>query len=847
MATVSNPINIDDGLELGNINPKRISEINEEDYIERSYSIKTDLNTTAFGIDETKKHFQEYHSSRELRKSNVYGYIFIIGICIGFISLMLFLSILWLDFIESEAAFLAGVIISTVAELFGLSIAFSVPPLEFDFIQSIIRRKIYIQALSFIGVLFWIFYGVLVIMSYPQAPFVYYNLPVSLMCIGIGISSSRTIFMKKVTYNHVFLKMKRLFILFVFTLLFYDFVYFLTPPYDYYTELPLLVNFICFGSYFVLCIIQNMDRNSLKNEIWVKGRIKDDSNKKYFLYDIEYDDKRTIDHKDGRKEYSKEEKNISIENIKKQDSTHTYSDTSDEFVKDEIVKIRVNSIKVGDGNQVILIMLYRLAMVSGINYVINGIVAAVFKDYQVMVAYLFLGLSVILPIVLAYRYGHSKIFIFTVKLFENDILTILNDGINLARLVQQCTICACEKEAIYWFHRNKNFISTLQIDDNIDMMENRRINPFNWYKAEMIHDSNTTEDAKEYCRFKVSYTDDMRFLMNPDYKYYFENNSRLTKINDFNSKEINSIPFDSWLKNFEDLQALEIDREKKVVTFKSITKETEIKLNESLLRKFDSKRINDPNTIRLLCESPRDATDEEKVLLLEQSEIVTLEQLKKQKIDFFISHSWADKKDEEGLRQFISALETCSVNFLGQNKREPTLWLDRFCINQKSLDGVALLPVNVLACEKFLILLGPTYLTRLWCLWEIFVLFIFSNKELGLEKIEIDLLVDKKTIRTQLENFDIDNAHCYDPNEEYKLKYILLEVVQDKAKLEKIIKYILQEKLKIYLDSREASRIGSDDDSDDRYVSTEDTSDIRQSIDIASFRESFSSLMNYKI
>ena len=55
--------------------------------------------------------------------------------------------------------------------------------------------------------------------------------------------------------------------------------------------------------------------------------------------------------------------------------------------------------------------------------------------------------------------------------------------------------------------------------------------------------------------------------------------------------------------------------------------------------------------------------------------------------------------------------------------------------------------------------------------------------------------------------------------------------------------------MKIYLDSREANRIDNDDD---RYVSTEDAStedisDIRQSIDRASFRESLSSLIDYKI
>jgi hypothetical protein len=73
--------------------------------------------------------------------------------------------------------------------------------------------------------------------------------------------------------------------------------------------------------------------------------------------------------------------------------------------------------------------------------------------------------------------------------------------------------------------------------------------------------------------------------------------------------------------------------------------------------------------------------------------------------------------------------------------------------------------------------MGPTYLKRLWCIWEIFTLFCFCNDELAAERIEILPLIDTNELIEQLETFNIDEAHCFDPNEEYKLRYLMLKVI----------------------------------------------------------------------
>jgi hypothetical protein len=195
------------------------------------------------------------------------------------------------------------------------------------------------------------------------------------------------------------------------------------------------------------------------------------------------------------------------------------------------------------------------------------------------------------------------------------------------------------------------------------------------------------------------------------------------------------------------------------------------------MRSFDSRNFSDD----LLIKSPREyESNEEKEQLYKISDKVDSSKIKryKDKIDYFISHSWSDDKYEK-----------CKVmkDFTACFEKKPTFWFDKVCINQISpMDGVAVLPINIGACKKMLIVMGPTYLKRLWCIWEIFTLFCFCNDELAAERIEILPLIDTNELIEQLETFNIDEAHCFDPNEEYKLRYLMLKVI-GKEKLKSCI------------------------------------------------------------
>ena len=97
--------------------------------------------------------------------------------------------------------------------------------------------------------------------------------------------------------------------------------------------------------------------------------------------------------------------------------------------------------------------------------------------------------------------------------------------------------------------------------------------------------------------------------------------------------------------------------------------------------------------------------------LFDLSEEVTVSS-RLSKIDYFISHSWLDSAEKKchGLEAFI---DRCS-----SSRKSLSFWLDKVCIDQSDTTrGIEALPINIGACRKILILMGKTYMKRLWCIW----------------------------------------------------------------------------------------------------------------------------------
>lgn len=195
-----------------------------------------------------------------------------------------------------------------------------------------------------------------------------------------------------------------------------------------------------------------------------------------------------------------------------------------------------------------------------------------------------------------------------------------------------------------------------------------------------------------------------------------------------------------------------------------------------------------------------------------------------EKVDFFISHSWADteprnkdemkftgdtkqkqkkKKSKSGFK--IKALIHLIIGFKRKNSQNPPkIWLDKVCIDQRNpTDGISALPITLSTCREVVILMGTTYLKKLWCIWELVNVFIFSNKELAYDRIRVYVSFEtlnaekieqedggtsgatkskeQRQFEMLLEEFNLNKAYAFDPNEEAKLRYIFYKIVGEKT------------------------------------------------------------------
>eukprot|EP00304_Pavlova_gyrans_P010919 CAMPEP_0206040262 /NCGR_PEP_ID=MMETSP1466-20131121/5278_1 /ASSEMBLY_ACC=CAM_ASM_001126 /TAXON_ID=44452 /ORGANISM="Pavlova gyrans, Strain CCMP608" /LENGTH=810 /DNA_ID=CAMNT_0053414935 /DNA_START=60 /DNA_END=2488 /DNA_ORIENTATION=- len=101
-------------------------------------------------------------------------------------------------------------------------------------------------------------------------------------------------------------------------------------------------------------------------------------------------------------------------------------------------------------------------------------------------------------------------------------------------------------------------------------------------------------------------------------------------------------------------------------------------------------------------------------------------------IDAFISHSWSDPPGPKW-----AALQHWREAFISVHGREPRVWLDKYCIPAQSVSAqLASLPINLAASDRLLVLAGPSYLKRSWCILEVWLF-----KQLGGHPGDVDVLV----------------------------------------------------------------------------------------------------------
>merc|ERR1712151_610565 len=62
--------------------------------------------------------------------------------------------------------------------------------------------------------------------------------------------------------------------------------------------------------------------------------------------------------------------------------------------------------------------------------------------------------------------------------------------------------------------------------------------------------------------------------------------------------------------------------------------------------------------------------------------------------------------------------------FVSEFGREPRVWFDKACIDQKDIEAdLRGLPIFLSGSKRLVLLCGQTYLRRLWCIIELFTYF----------------------------------------------------------------------------------------------------------------------------
>ena len=172
----------------------------------------------------------------------------------------------------------------------------------------------------------------------------------------------------------------------------------------------------------------------------------------------------------------------------------------------------------------------------------------------------------------------------------------------------------------------------------------------------------------------------------------------------------------------------------------------------------------------------------------------------------FISHSWSD--DAAAKHAQLNGEWGAAVR--ASTGGSALVWLDKACIDQTDIAANLLaLPVFLSGCQKLLMLVGPTYITRLWCVMEVFI--FMRIKDVGAagsahlisELIMVKLLGDNEDLMLSLARFDAAKAHCRYDRDRQKLLGVIEASFGTAAPFNQLVREVLNARV---LGLKEVSR-----------------------------------------
>lgn len=128
--------------------------------------------------------------------------------------------------------------------------------------------------------------------------------------------------------------------------------------------------------------------------------------------------------------------------------------------------------------------------------------------------------------------------------------------------------------------------------------------------------------------------------------------------------------------------------------------------------------------------------------------------------DAFISHSWCDDATAKW-----EALQSWRQEFVQEQGREPRVWLDKCCIDQNDIEAdLRCLPIFLAGCQELVVLSGTTYLTRLWCILEVFAFVHMHGDVSKITYVPVlrsaSVALDTQDIKAAYRHFDARNSCC---------------------------------------------------------------------------------------
>ena len=114
-------------------------------------------------------------------------------------------------------------------------------------------------------------------------------------------------------------------------------------------------------------------------------------------------------------------------------------------------------------------------------------------------------------------------------------------------------------------------------------------------------------------------------------------------------------------------------------------------------------------------------------------------------------------------------------------QRSPRLWFDKICIDQSNVKAdLACLPIFIAACESLLVVCGPSYVFRLWCVVELFVYDHMADgndtrREPIVRTIGADA-AEQALVRESWRHFDADDCDCFNAADKKRIFAVIAQL-----------------------------------------------------------------------